>query len=480
MTEDLKAMGTPTKQFFVNMLTRDIDLRDAILDLLDNCLDGVVRQKKKVDLKWNKEYYSGFHAKITITSDKFVIEDNCGGIPLDIARKYAFRMGKDPEDSEGNADLPTVGVYGIGMKRAIFKMGNSAKIISKSNNHTYSVSINESWITDSKNWDFPIEMQDRSLMVVEGTKIEIENLNDKTKFAWSEKQLEGFVDSLRKSIEESYSFIVQKGFSIEVNEKPIVANPINVMVGSPDSEKGFKPYVFEKAYKVDEGVVNVKFILGFYNSLHTQAEDEEIAQNKRSSSQAGWTVTCNDRVVLYNDKTYLTGWGEKPVPSFHNQFIGICGVVMFESIKPKLLPMTTTKRGIDLSSPIYSDVKNYMRDALKMFTSYTNIWKGRIDEERKISSKAEKISVVEIFSNSKDYGINLQEKRKGKFFEPTLPKPKKEENINFIRYSRPSKQIDFLRECLFCESDPNEITPTEVGEKCFDKIYLEMKEKKNE
>ncbi len=40
------AKGTPTKEFFVGMLTRDIELSDAILDLLDNCLDGVVRQKK--------------------------------------------------------------------------------------------------------------------------------------------------------------------------------------------------------------------------------------------------------------------------------------------------------------------------------------------------------------------------------------------------------------------------------------------------
>ena len=39
----IRAKGTPTKAFFVEMLTRDIGLNDAILDLLDNCLDGVVK-----------------------------------------------------------------------------------------------------------------------------------------------------------------------------------------------------------------------------------------------------------------------------------------------------------------------------------------------------------------------------------------------------------------------------------------------------
>lgn len=32
--------ASPTKNFFVEMLTRDIDLKDAILDLLDNCFAG--------------------------------------------------------------------------------------------------------------------------------------------------------------------------------------------------------------------------------------------------------------------------------------------------------------------------------------------------------------------------------------------------------------------------------------------------------
>jgi hypothetical protein len=30
----------PTKAFFIDMLTRDIPLDQAILDLVDNCVDG--------------------------------------------------------------------------------------------------------------------------------------------------------------------------------------------------------------------------------------------------------------------------------------------------------------------------------------------------------------------------------------------------------------------------------------------------------
>lgn len=55
-----KAQGAPTKEFFVGMLTRDIELSDAILDLLDNCLDGVVRQRKGIDKTSTSDYYADF------------------------------------------------------------------------------------------------------------------------------------------------------------------------------------------------------------------------------------------------------------------------------------------------------------------------------------------------------------------------------------------------------------------------------------
>lgn len=40
--------SSPTKNFFINMLTRDISLNDAILDLLDNCLDGALRSQNHI------------------------------------------------------------------------------------------------------------------------------------------------------------------------------------------------------------------------------------------------------------------------------------------------------------------------------------------------------------------------------------------------------------------------------------------------
>ena len=119
-TTDL-AEASPTKQFFVSMLTRDISLADAILDLVDNCLDGALRLANGDEVDYAQHF-----VKIELAADHFSIEDNCGGIPRDVAKNYAFKMGREPDDQR-DAKSETIGMYGVGMKRAIFKMGREAR-----------------------------------------------------------------------------------------------------------------------------------------------------------------------------------------------------------------------------------------------------------------------------------------------------------------------------------------------------------------
>src|SRR5947208_16112144 len=85
--------ASPVKSFFVHMLTRDIRLEDAILDLLDNSVDGILRSKASRASSAKKTPYAGFWADIEFKRDSFTISDNCGGIPWSL-HDYAFRMGR--------------------------------------------------------------------------------------------------------------------------------------------------------------------------------------------------------------------------------------------------------------------------------------------------------------------------------------------------------------------------------------------------
>lgn len=446
------ASGSPTKEFFVGMLTRDIELSDAILDLLDNCLDGVVRQRVSANKSTDSKYYQGYFANITITSSKFIIEDNCGGIPRDIAEKYAFRMGRSTEATE---DLPTVGIYGIGMKRAIFKIGKSAEVLTKNQNTLYKVSIPLTWIDSGEsNWDFPITDIDLADdLSSNGTKISIENITTDIQTLWSdEKKIATYINDLNRAIQQSYSFIIQKGFRIAINGIPV--NPLSItLLTTRDSNNNsdsnvIQPFIYSKQF--DD--ISVQLMVGFYAPPPSDdmIDEEAEASKQRSSMDAGWTVVCNDRVVLYNDKTHLTGWGVSGVPRYHTQFIGIRGIVMFESNNPKSLPMTTTKRGVDTSSEIYSIVKDKMIEGTKMFTSYTNRWKGQNKLEKTYSTITQNTPIEKLIAKDKQkleeaLPIKVTNVSKNSYtFKPKLPQPPKDQEYKTIRYNKPVDDINAL------------------------------------
>lgn len=460
------AKGAPTKQFFVGMLTRDIDLNDAILDLLDNCLDGVVRQKKDINKRSEANYYEGYYSHITIDSNSFIIEDNCGGIPIEIAEKYAFRMGRASDEGD---NLPTVGIYGIGMKRAIFKIGMSASVTTRNNNTVYKVTIPLNWASSEDIWDFSIEeLPNKDILIGGGTRIEIKNINEGIAENWNTTdKLEAFVDRLVKSIQESYSFIIQKGFSIKINEKNIPALPVQLLMADVDTGEAIKPFLYKQIF----GDVHVSLAVGFYAPPPSPEDIDDENELKRSSTDAGWTIVCNDRVILYNDKSHLTGWGEAGVPQYHTQFIGIRGIVIFESNNPKNLPMTTTKRGIDTSSSIYAAVKDQMRKGLKMFTDYTNRWKGQNTKER-VYSTAAKSTPIELLVKTREEvedcsPIKFQKKHDGFYFKPDLPKPPNDRPYKIIRFSKDIREILDITE-YFYKDRTYPISPSQVGERCFD------------
>ena len=463
-----QANGSPTKEFFVKMLTRDIELNDAILDLLDNCLDGVVRQSSEKNKMEDTNYYNGFSAEITVSNNCFSIKDNCGGIPRKVAEEYAFRMGRVPTTKSDN---PTVGIYGIGMKRAIFKLGKAAIVHTRYDDEKYSVLIPEDWV-GSGDWSFPIDNESVDNALTEnGTEIKITALNDELSKSWANKtNLDSFIERLYIAIKESYSLIIQKGFSIKINGHEVSANPVELLATKGNGRDAVRPFVFTNQY----GTVNVKLAIGFYAPMASEDDIDDMNESKRSSPDSGVTIVCNDRVVLYNDKSYLTGWGTAGVPNYHTQFIGIKGIVVFESNSPEDLPMTTTKRGVDHSSAIYLAVKDKMCEGLKMFTNYTNNWKGKNAQEREYSTIAEKVVYTDLFleKKQKDYGVSLRNDSRGRTFRPTLPKPENDQSLKIIRFSKNTDAINTVADYLFGDSN-GAVSPSVVGEKCFDCILKE-------
>ena len=163
--------ASPTKEFFIYMITRDIQTNAAIVELVDNAIDGAKRLRKDGN-------YEGLKIEVTFDKDRFIIKDNCGGIDIETATKYAFKFGR-PTERENQQGYYT-GIFGIGMKRALFKLGRKFKIISTTSTEHFVVDIDvDDWIKKEE-WQFDMyDIQENQEYPEEqwGTEIVIEELN---------------------------------------------------------------------------------------------------------------------------------------------------------------------------------------------------------------------------------------------------------------------------------------------------------------
>lgn len=328
--KEKRIKADPTKDFFVNMITRDIGLLDCIFDLLDNAIDGARRSVQS----GSERPFAGFSIDLQFDRDKFSISDNCGGITLSDAINYAFHFGRNP--NRDNEVKGGIGLYGIGMKRAIFKIGRKANVTSHASDASFCVSVDvDKWLAAEKDWDFTWDDVEKS--DEKGTTIEIESLNSGIGDSFADP---AFKNELIKTIARDYTFFIEKGLSITVGEVPVSSFKYAVKENE-NVAPGYETYE-------DDGV-SVRVIVGLIEDLPDDIPDEV---KPGLVDRFGWYVICNDRVVLAGDKTDKTVWGNDNFPIWHLQYTGFGGFVFFQSddqSKPKhhrldLVPITLREK----------------------------------------------------------------------------------------------------------------------------------------
>ena len=369
--------GNPTKSFFIQMITRDITINDAIVDLLDNSIDGASRL--------NPNDYSGLRIDLILNKNEFVVKDNCGGFTVETAQKYAFRFGRPDDAPETNG---SVGRFGIGMKRALFKMGKNFIIESQTENEHFSINVDvEQWknktaeitLSDGNqtivdDWNFSYEnVTDNSNLLRNGTFIKVSKLFSEVADLFGD---ESFLNSLRNDIERLLNFSLEKKIEIYLNNQKLSSKDINIF----NDAEGSKPYFVQG----EKNKVNFKVIAGL----------GEVGV----PSSSGWYIYCNDRLVLEADQTERTGWGIGSIPKWHIDFVMFRGVVFFDSQDTFNLPLTTTKKGIDATSEIYKAILPHMKEAMQKVIPFlrqvTRLGDEANEYRKLLGEKETRISVV--------------------------------------------------------------------------------------
>lgn len=439
MAPRIRASGSPVKNFFIRMVTRDISLQDCILDLLDNCLDGVHRRAKATLSRTSQQEYVGYEAKISMAEERFEIVDNCGGISIENARDYAFHFGRRPDaPPDGNF---TIGLYGIGMKRAILKMGNRITVTSSTDDESFVVQIDVPfWESKSDDWDF--DMQVSGPTENAGTKIVIEEFNEGIGLEFKDSV---FVNRIVQTIARDYSFFLQEGFRVVVNGEEV------------------RPYLF----KLRKSPAFVPVRIDYEDEVHREVSISISAgmaalppEDESAESQAlqmpevayyGWFVSCNDRIVLAGNKDERTVWGNEGFTRWHPQYNGFMGILAFCSSDPTKLPWTTTKRDLDTTDPIYRRAIVKMKSVTQQYVDYTTARKADLEKAKEAEKVTEAVPVKQ-----------LQIHPDMKF--PSIERKKAAVKMTGIQYTKPEPQVRRVAEALGNRWMSNR----EVGIRTFD------------
>lgn len=432
-SSELTINAEPTKEFFISMLVKDIQLIPAIIDLIDNSIDGARRLKQDGP-------YDGLSIRIEVNSERFRIVDNCGGIPVDVARRYVFRFGR----ASGMEMTPhSVGQFGVGMKRALFKMGSQFHISSASEDGSFEVKIDvEEWRKIAE-WEFQFSSLEENVSADEavehGTSITISSLHDHIR---KDFELDEFKNRLRIEIANKHQISLGRGLAITLNSIPVDID-VEGLLHSEQLVPAYKQLSYSGS---NSSAVGAKIYAG-------------ISQSK--PNEAGWNIFCNGRLVLGPDQSITTGWGEnggKTIPKFHNQFARFRGFVFFDSDDASALPWNTTKTSVDSESEIFRSVRLHMLALMRPVIDFLNL----LDREKDTFGE-ERGPLAEALHEAMPIAVS-DLKYETRFLAPKANPNSTGAQVRLVRiqYQKPQDIVDRVRNILKASSN------RELGERTFD------------
>lgn len=441
------ANANASRAFFVRMLTRDITVEDCILDLIDNSVDSAWKRLGKKPLTFTSgPDFSAVRVDLEFDEKRFSISDNCGGMSLESAENYALTFGRKDVDPEDSGEF-SIGVYGIGLKRAVFKIGGLIEI---SSTHTrgngrdsFVVPINvETWVADpDTDWEFAIESA--KPLPEDGLRVAVEQLTDLAELTFADPEFEGL---LINTVARDYALHIHRGLNVFVNGKRVRGEEFKLYASGE-----FSPQFVQWDEPIGKKLVSVEIVAGFAFPPPT---DNNPTDRRDREDKSGWYVACNGRIVMAADKTNLSVWGDD-FPAWHPQYTGFFGLIAFTTEDTELLPLTTTKRNVDLSSLVYRRSRSRMKEPTRAWITYTHNRKADQAAAEEAEKKATRESIFEM-------------RPQPQMAVPTIAKSRQRETS--IQYYRVKTQITKLATAF----GNARMSAREVGSKSFDYAYQDL------
>lgn len=322
--------ATPSKRLFLSIIA-DYDLNRSICELVDNALDVWIRGRKERKIT------------IMILLDKcqqtITVEDDAGGLA-----KSELRYIVGPGQTGTSPSDETIGIFGVGTKRAVVVLAQDIKIKTRyGNQETYQVEFDDDWLQED-NWKLPVYKIDK---IAKGTtivglqKLRIQ-IADET------------VAHVREHLSTTYArFLRDNGVTIKLNGENLQPLFFENWAYPPD----YPPQKFTGLLQTEDyGKVRVEAIAGL------------SSESSPSAGEYGVYFYCNDRLVARGLKTFDVGF-TKGLAGLPHPKISLTRVLVFLNGDARAMPWNSSKSDINTKHPVFLALHNWLVQVVKDYAS---------------------------------------------------------------------------------------------------------------
>lgn len=335
--------GTPDKRLFWSIIS-DYDVQTALCELVDNAIDQWMGASPRVPLV----------VELALDADRQLIsvKDNAGGVG-----KSDLRMLIAPGSSRNSPAAATIGIFGVGSKRAVVALAENVVIKTHRNgDKTYQIDVTSDWL-ESPAWDIPAY---EIPSIPEGvTSIDLSALR-KT-FSTSD------VDHLKQHLGETYGwFLEQKDCRISVNGESI--KPL-----------GFESWAYPPGFAPQRAVFDVN--LAGSGTIKVGMTVGLIRDRDPEADNYGVYFFCNHRLVVKELKVREVGYFVSSEAGVPHPDASLCRAVIRLDGEAKLMPWNSSKTGINYSHPLFHAIRPALIQLVTQFSSLSRRLKDDWEEK---------------------------------------------------------------------------------------------------
>ncbi len=316
----------------------DYDLNRSICELIDNGLDVWVRGGRA----------SKIEIRITLNVDQQTIsvEDNAGGLP-----KSELRYIVGPGQTGAAPTDETIGIFGVGTKRAVVALSQDIKISTRyGENKTYQVDFDETWIEEEDDWSLPVYEVDNiapGATIVELQKLRVQVTSEA-------------IDLLRDHLGSTYAKFLKPKVSILLNGKPIRPKFFEGWSFPPN----YEPRHYHGKLATEDGsLVDVDVLAGL------------SSESSPASGEYGVYLYCNDRLIARALKSFEVGF-MKGFAGIPHPKISLTKVIVSLRGEARSMPWNSSKSDISFKHEVFQALHGWLVEVVKDYAALSRIWMG--------------------------------------------------------------------------------------------------------